>query len=624
MIDIKKNIYIRLIEILFLLYSIFYCMDRKMPFLIPIYVVIFMGCVYFSKKIKCEASLIKVLYVFFCFHVIENDFYQIFSETNNKYIFLVCTILMFKSYNRSCEEYVNKSLISRFFVDFIVTCQCFGYVCSVIAKYKDVKVAVCIFCLLFFWCHVLVSTVLNIFFYSGKRLKCSKEGKKHLEVVHIWLILFGIVFGVGVLFSLAFYPGIITPDNIYFYEIALNGSLFGQSDIHSFAYLCVFKAIILLCKNYYIVTVLLMSFFAIAWASVFAYLCKKGLRAGVAVIITIGWLLFPSNIHMLIASWKDIPFTICLLVLSFQLLKNYFEDKYTDKISNLVTLSLTLFGVAVFRSNGQVVLLVMVIFYTVEFIRRNVKFKLLASILVSLISVLIFKGPVFNYFNVQQSPSNYSALPFMDGIVEYVYQGNALDYDTEQYFYSLTTYDTCMQYYTSYNLDIGMFNGGYGNFDMEKASMGYFKCFFKNPIATIAGRFKRTFNMWSIFYNEDFPISKFIYSDVWANGYGWQYNEKMKFLRDTLINLYSEDHLIGTIQAVFYRGGFNILLWICSLLYIPVEKRKIAYTLVPIIANTIGLFLGCCFPDYRYIYPMFVITVPYISAVLADVQLIKE
>lgn len=126
--------------------------------------------------------------------------------------------------------------------------------------------------------------------------------------------------------------------------------------------------------------------------------------------------------------------------------------------------------------------------------------------------------------------------------------------------------------------------------------------------------------MWSVFYNKDFPVSKFAYSDVWPNEHGWQYREVMKPLRNLIISLYSENHLFGTVQAIFYRGGWNLLLWMCSFVYLSGKKKEITYALVPIIANTAGLFLGCCFPDYRYIYPMYVITVPYISAALIDAE----
>lgn len=609
-----KVFYIRLVEGLLLLYGVFYCIAANEIWLIPIHIALFGIIIIMTGKSISEISIVRLCYICFCIHAIENDLYQIFSETNNKYIFVICTLIIILMNNRHGIGDIGKTVWSHMILDLIVTCQCFGYACFVIAKYKDAKLAACLFCLLMFWCHGLVELVFRLFSYSSRWLK--KDESESLKVGQICMVLFFIVFGTGIFFSIAFYPGIITPDNIYFYETALNGSLYGASDIHSFAYLCVFKAVISICDNYYIITILLLSFFAAAWACIFSYLYRKGLSKKAAIVITILWILFPSNIHMMIASWKDIPFTICMLILTYQLLKNYFDNTYGDKLRNLLVLSAALFGTAVFRSNGQVVLLVMVIFFGIAYVKKKVKLKLLVSILISLFAVILFKGPVFHYFNVQQSPSNYSALPFMDGIVEYVYKGNELDDETAEYFYSLTTYDDCMEHYTSYNFDIGMFYNGYGSFDLKKASKGYLKCILQHPIETISGRFKRTFNIWSIFYNENFPISKFIYSDVWSNEYEWQYIELMKPLRNMIINLYSEKHLLGTVQSIFYRGGWNLLLWMCSLAYLSGKKKKMAYALVPITANTAGLFLGCCFPDYRYIYPMFVITVPYISAIL--------
>lgn len=142
----RKEFYIRFVEILLLLYCMIYCIDRNAILLMPIYVVVLEIMFMKPKKSGNEIGAVRLSYICFCIHVVENDFYQIFSDMHSKYIFLICTIVILIFYNRSEIEIDKISVWLRMILDTIVTCQFFGYACFVIAKYKDVKIAVCFVC----------------------------------------------------------------------------------------------------------------------------------------------------------------------------------------------------------------------------------------------------------------------------------------------------------------------------------------------------------------------------------------------------------------------------------------------------------------------------------------------
>lgn len=93
-------------------------------------------------------------------------------------------------------------------------------------------------------------------------------------------------------------------------------------------------------------------------------------------------------------------------------------------------LTLSLFGMATLRSNGQVVLIGVVVLYLGLFMKRKIGKKLLMSVLCAMAALIIFKGPVFKFMQVSPTPVGYVSLPFLDGVWESSYKGNELSKET--------------------------------------------------------------------------------------------------------------------------------------------------------------------------------------------------
>lgn len=174
--------------------------------------------------------------------------------------------------------------------------------------------------MLYPWC-LLLFEILNEFlgnFVKKDKVLIQDKNKSQLKAKTVFIILFSIMMCFGIGLSIIYYPGIITRDSVSMYYAAQNFSdMRVRTDIHSFAYLCVYKLVFSFTDNYYVLTCLIILLFSVVWARYLTYLYQCGLRFGVVFTVTLGWLLIPRNWYMLITSWKDSPFTISMLILSY-------------------------------------------------------------------------------------------------------------------------------------------------------------------------------------------------------------------------------------------------------------------------------------------------------------------
>lgn len=138
-----------------------------------------------------------------------------------------------------------------------------------------------------------------------------------------------------------------------------------------------------------------------AFSVVVMWLAKKGMRPLFLVLIGGMYMLSPINQMYSIIMWKDIPFGICFVLFTI-LLMELCDKKETIKISwwKWVLFVVISFGVCFFRSNGKYMFYGMIPFLFVCFWKQ--KKAIITSVLVVLILGWIYKGPVFEYYNVTE------------------------------------------------------------------------------------------------------------------------------------------------------------------------------------------------------------------------------
>ena len=576
-----------------------------------------------NKKYFLCGLLFAIVYLF----IVNNCFYSMFgSET--LYIYYALTIILatfvIKEGMLVHIELSIKGLLvvaAKALTLVIMTFMFFGF--QIMQNVSTVRLALLVFGVFVFWVATLIRFVIFVAkLVVEKNMIFAYENDNKYNIRKVWLVLFLIVFTTGLIMSIIYYPGHITPDNATNYYCA---TCFGEkgtvTDIHSMLYILCTRVLMIVTRNYYIITFLLLLAFSATWASFFSYLYKKGLKVSVVIIITICWISFPFNLFMLICSWKDNPFAVCLLLLTYMLSKICLESAYGDNWLDLIVLFLSLLGVALFRSNGLVIYCAVFIAILFLWLQKKIKMRIFATVLLAGAVIVIFKGPVLKALGVEKIPESYNAIPFMDGIMENLYfkttlEGDALTF-IDEYFYE-SDLDRVDNFTFSTYSGPRILKKDEGAF--EAAKKAYMWCLIKHPQTTIRARMERTYNLWGVFnnrgYRQDYNYLNELPDYNIEGGRHvpiWKHPEKLAGARNVFGRwLYDDESVLGVIWHFLSRCGLHLFLWMICL-YELIKNNKIKYMLVilPGIVNVVALMIGCCYTDCRYFYPMFLISVPF-------------
>lgn len=140
---------------------------------------------------------------------------------------------------------------------------------------------------------------------------------------------------------------------------------------------------------------------AFTFACVLTYLRSKGLKRQYVILLGLLYVMSPINQMYSIIMWKDIPFGVSVVL--FIVLICRMRDNLLESRSNLCCFILFIpisFCLCFFRSNGLYVFIGMIPFMIWGFWRQ--KKAAITAMAVVLILGIIYKGPVFDYFDVKE------------------------------------------------------------------------------------------------------------------------------------------------------------------------------------------------------------------------------
>lgn len=469
-------------------------------------------------------------------------------------------------------------------------------------------------CVLFILCVVLVywgiKAIVRLLDWVADKKVTVSVSERSVERSEKVLYVFSGLLAIGILAELiiffAYYPGIYSQDVVQCWRQSLDLSA-EKSDLHSFLYVCLLAVFSYLTNNIAIVTVFFALSFAIVFALFMTYLWKNGLRLGYTLCSTILFYIFPNNLYMIVALWKDIPFTIALVSLTYALCKWVFEPEHVkESIGCLVHIGVSAVCVACFRSNGLVILASLLIFFCLLWFRKHSEWKMLVSLLAAVIVVSGFKGPVFSLLNVDRGPEGFACVPLIDAVWANAYYGVELPADAEQVLSEIIVADEWKTEYVEGYANVYIWEDAYWNkkLSFKKSLEWYVWCISNHPLLTIKARLTKTDFLWNYFmcdgaylsYNCDFKASQ----NPLASEYGWSYLEGTQGLRNAFAAFFYWFHNL----AVLYRGAIHLTLWLILILEFRKKNTSAVVVILPALANAIALFIACCYSDYRFIWNM--------------------
>ena len=541
--------------------------------------------------------------------------FQIFSV-------IISSCVFFNRRNDKCWKVYK---LSFFIGDVVIAVSFFGLTFIRTVENGNILLSVTLPFLALYWSEFLSrSCVIITRKYISFRKFYLLENRYGVDVYFGLYVMLGILVVMNVALSIVYCPGIITRDCASIYRDAqhIRDSAY-RTDIHSFAWTIIIAGIDAVFHNYFAITVMLAVSLAFAWFYYMKVLYDCGLSVKTIVAITVLWFCIPGNWYYLVCSWKDIPFSICMLIVSAVLCRILFSNKH-NKITYII-LTISSFGMAVFRSNGQVVLIGLTIIAAIAVIRKKKCFNSITLAFgIALVMLGLFKGPIFYALDVSKTPEGLYTLPYIDGIWENVHQEVELSEATINFIETeIMPLDEFKDAYESAYTNRYAFFYGYEGISLDKAKEAYSDCLRLHPFITISARIKRTYNFWGLMLDKEFPADRNYISEIpdmmdFSEEYQWKFKDKYKVIRENIANLTTAAHAYGFATMTFSRCGACIILWVLLLRICEKNRKRLLFLITPPALNTMVLLIGCCYADYRYAYPMFMMTVPLIGGMLVS------
>ena len=222
-------------------------------------------------------------------------------------------------------------------------------------------------------------------------------------------------------YLLTFFPGIITPDGINQWGQIQTGRLDDALPVGHTLLLILITGVWNSPAAVIVSQILLLSL-SVAWG--LGILMDQGLPKWAGWLLAVIFAVSPVNARMVITLWKDIPYSVCLLLLSSMVLKIFFtKGEWLRLKTNWLWIGLVSLGISSFRLNGLPVPFVTLVILAA--IYRN-WWKPLIGILVSFLAVFaIIQGPVFDQLKVDRN-EGFKRLLFIHHIAAHVVEGGPL------------------------------------------------------------------------------------------------------------------------------------------------------------------------------------------------------
>lgn len=248
-----------------------------------------------------------------------------------------------------------------------------------------------------------------------------KPAVPHTQGKWNWLFFSLPMILVWSVYLLTFYPGIITPDGINQWGQIQTGRLDDALPVGHTLLLILITGV---CNSPAAVIISQIIFLSLTTAWGLGILMDQGLPKWAGWLLAVIFAVSPVNARMVITLWKDIPYSVCLLLLSLMVLKIFFtKGDWLRSKSTWLWIGLVSLGISSFRLNGLPVPVVTLVILAAIYKKW---WKPLIGTLVSFLAVFtIIQGPVFDQLKVDRN-EGFKQLLFIHHIAAHVVEGGPL------------------------------------------------------------------------------------------------------------------------------------------------------------------------------------------------------
>lgn len=430
-------------------------------------------------------------------------------------------------------------------------------------------------------------------------------------------------------FFLTFYPGVMEFDSWQQMRQVLGDS---YSNHHPWLHTMIIKGLYQLGLTVFqsenkamaVYTVFVMVLMSTVFALGISWLYRKGLKIWLLIMVGLIYIFCPINQMYSINMWKDVPFAAVVLLFLLQLCRMC-DKKEIGKIPVKEWILFVILGfmVSFLRSNGLYVILGMIPFLLWNF--WKCKKEALLSIIALLILIAFYKGPILEYFQVEE-PDFIESLSIPAQQIGRVAaeQGKITDQQKELLEKVVNFEDLGMAYASSPHCSDAVKElvrkAGKQQYLVEHKSdyaKLYFQLGLQNPYIYLKAFIDETEGYWyhKITYN-------FIWSTyIFENGAGIERDSKVSDEVKNVITSFLEKYE-NHFWKYYGNGIFIYVFWIIALEALRKKSRYlIAY--LPILGIWFTLLIATpVYADFRYAYAIF-LSMPFL-VVLSGKADVKE
>lgn len=425
-----------------------------------------------------------------------------------------------------------------------------------------------------------------------------------------FFLTWGIIFLAWIPYFLRYYPGQITADSmLQIYQSLGRLELTNHHPLIHTTIIGLFMKVGEIRNDFTssiaCFSIMQMLFLSASFSFAIYYMAKKGISKKIRVLTLIFYAFYPVNGIYSITMWKDIPFAITMLfftIVMTEVAAN--KEAFFSSKKNILLLVTSMILVILFRNNGVYVVLLTLPFIFI-FAKKYYK-KLIIVTCVILAFYCIWKGPVFQIFNVKQGSSREAlSIPLQQfaRITKY-YSDSLTTEEKEEIYKYLPSENLADEYIPTLSDPV---KDQFNDEAFKNDKIGFIKLWLelslKYPRASIEAFLCNNYGYW---YPEtvNWVVSRENLVEA----------EELNIKQEPIANLEiigKYDSLIDKrdipLSSMLYSIGFNFWIVLIMAMYVIYKRNYIQLlTYIPVLLLWLTTNASPVYAEYRYVYCMFV------------------
>lgn len=208
----------------------------------------------------------------------------------------------------------------------------------------------------FFVAILWMTAVIDVLQHGWRRLHIpAVENAMHWWDLPVFMIFPLIVSTIALL---GVYPGAMSADSIYVWTLVNYDT---YTNAQPLLYLLLIKVLTLLWNNPATVSVFQILLVSFTYGYIAYRLKEQGVSRLYCYVLVIVLTVWPTNLMTNLVLWKDIPYTMMMLLFAVEILRMLHSPDYFHSMKNILLINTFALGIMAFRHNGYYVM----IFFTI-------------------------------------------------------------------------------------------------------------------------------------------------------------------------------------------------------------------------------------------------------------------